>query len=171
MVHDNQQSPADYFLFVCFFVFISARKKWATNVYDPSVCVCVCVRECMRDCFMSLFYVRQYSKQHLGTLLLPHADWLIRSALNWLEAGLINLLAHEWWLASNIDRRLQFSMQTTCRPTPANFSQLMLKAMDCWRHIGNVDTVRIFTKHSVHTLGNIQLWNGSCKHTLCSFST
>ena len=79
MVHDNQQSPADFLFCFCF----SARRN------EPQMCMilqCVCfrVREYVRLFFMSLIYVLTIF------LMLTLADFFFffGTVLNWSEAGL-----------------------------------------------------------------------------------
>ena len=108
------------FLFV--FLIFARKKKWATNVYDPSVCACVWGKEREREREREIvFHVTVIClttlKQRSGASLPPRADtgWS-GTLLNWCEAGHTNLLAHDYWRAASPE-----TTQSTCRPTSANF--------------------------------------------------
>lgn len=170
MVHDNQQSPAEsfFFLILLLFFFSSMEKKKSHNCvwsFSALWCVCVWVWTYVRLCFMSLNLCLM--------ILCASSCWRLMWELwNWLEAGPVHPFAHE---------RFTDEQHYPCRqraawlqPTffffffPLRFSVYWWKQRstgDC-----NMDIVRIYTTHSNHTRGT-QLWNSSCKHTLCSFST
>lgn len=120
---------------------------------------CICADECEIVFNVTNLCLTTF-KQHSGTSLLPHSDtgWF-GTVLNYLEAGHINLLAHERLMTSNITQQRSSIFPCT---QPAEWLQLHFLCFSALiksngllvTDICNVDIVRIYTIHSIHTLGN-----------------